>query len=46
MKEQSSHRPVIVIDFQDKNAEILHPQFAVLAGENGASNGKRYLGKL
>jgi hypothetical protein len=43
MKTSFSLRPIVVLDFKDTEIEILHPQFSVLAGDNSASNGKRYL---
>lgn len=43
MTESFSLRPIVVLDFKDKDIEILHPQFSVIMGDNKASNGKRYL---
>lgn len=43
MKDNLSLRPIAILDFMDKEIEVLHPQLSVMVGDNSASNGKRYL---
>lgn len=43
MKQGFAERHLVIVDIEDANIEIIHPQRAILAVNNKVNNGKRYL---
>lgn len=43
MDQNFTCRPIVIVDHNDCDFEVLHPQSIIIAGDNIATNGKRYL---